>query len=140
MSREPELERRWLRRVAEEAGHQDPDALLAACQGRLAKGAQEYGNDSFMAKSFPQLVEEALEEGVDFPVWLVLAIQRFQTERDQLPAGAADHVERILLTAAAKVIEGWYAAGLAIEFYREARAALPPPPRRPYSQCEAGGG
>lgn len=120
MSRNLDFERRWLRDVALTAGyHEHPEDFFHAVDARLAKGAGEYGDDSFLAKSVVDLLDEALEEGVDFPAWLVVTIQRFHRERGKLEKATADHFERMLMAAAAKVVEGWHIARMARTFYED---------------------
>jgi hypothetical protein len=120
---------RWLYKVAEEAGVTDTAEFVADFRARLEKGAEEY-NDSYLYKPFHLLVSEALEEGVDFPAWLMLALERLAIE--PVPDIAKEHIEKLLTLAAAEVLKGWRVAKMAMEVYDE--YAAPPINGRPFDK------
>lgn len=131
MSRRPDIERRWLSEIVEEAGCAEPAEFLDAVGARLQKGAAEYG-ETFLAKPFTELVDEAREEGADLPGWLLLAVQRFQLDRHNMPEAAALQIERILILAAARAVQSYQLLGMVTEVY-DANITVPPDP--PYSKC-----
>lgn len=119
--RTPATERRLLRDIAESAGYMDAGEFFDQAQARMRKGEREYEltGRGFAHRSFSALVGEAMEEGVDFPNWLILAAQRLEADRERLPEGVADHIEQMLIASAADVLRGWYGAKMALELYHE---------------------
>lgn len=89
--REPATERRLLKDIAEKAGYMEYAEFSDQAQARLRKGEREYerNGNGFAHRSFTALVSEAMEEGVDFPNWLILAAQRLDAERESLPEEVA---------------------------------------------------
>lgn len=117
--RDPTFETEFLRQVARQAGLSGlTEQFVAACAGRLAKGAQEYGgDDAFVTKAPDWLLKNAAEEGIDLPAWALLFAQlvRGMAARGELDPDAVQLATAHVLDAAACALRAWYSISKASE-------------------------
>lgn len=117
-------EQEFFRSISRDADVDLAERFQRALKARLVKGGEEYGEDSFRERTFPEVLAEATQEGEDFPSWLVLGVHLLRDE--QLPQGTREHIEMMLIAASAKVFEAWQILELALEMYEEDRPKAPP--------------
>ena len=129
MSRNKEWEHEFLDKISREGDREKADRFLRGVRARMEKGAEEYGDLSYKLP-FPRVIQEAREEGEDWPGWLSIAVHALRRD-ESLPKPAADHLEDMLVAASAKVFAAWQILELAAEFYEDSK--IPPPPPEPVS-------
>jgi hypothetical protein len=102
--------RSFLVEAAEKAGlGQEASGVVAAGNGRLDKGAREYGEDSWKGKTPEELAAELAEECIDGPTWAGIFAARVR-EGDEFLFEDAEHLALIAQEVSVKLLEGWSAA------------------------------
>ena len=118
--RSPSFERQWFEQVARAAQRWGigPERFFDEVGERLEKGAREYGEHSWRAKTLPELLKEIGEEGADVAGWGVLAAQLVNHEAGEELIGqeASAEIQTHLVRGAALAL-------LLNEEMREARQA-----------------
>lgn len=111
--RDSDFERAWLEHVCRAAGLSGLiEDFTRAVNLRLAKGAVEYGEGSFMEKGH-ELLGEVSEEAVDIASWGVLYAQFLRAQGDE----SAMHASVRILNAAAYSLRAWHEIQQAREIF-----------------------
>ncbi len=126
--RSPTYEKDWLEQVMREAGVSPQHArerLGEQIAERLQKGAEEYGEESYLEQG-PALFSELKEEAADICTWGVLASQWLYAEEERGLSNEAAHEIRLeLMGAAADAVRAWFRIQRAKGLFDDQRVSAP---------------
>jgi hypothetical protein len=120
------LARQWLGQVSRAAGlGAIAPEFIDRVFARLAKGARDYGDETYLHVELDELLREAAEEGDDIAGWLVLVGIRLMMSQELDPE-VAQRVQWRLMEAAARGVSAW-------KLIQEAREMIETPRPRLHS-------